>query len=102
YCADGSVQGELTYEAKIFERRTVEFFRHRDHSKSDWQVEAWSFLFDVCRGEIDRRATARPIIAAICDCSGDAVPAFLHCCVRQANNHNNRIPASPVYFDLHF
>src|SRR5881392_2881495 len=99
---DGSVQGELTDEAKIFERRTVEFFRHRDHSKSDWQVEAWSLLFDVCRGEIDRGATAWPIVPAVCDRGGDAVPAFFHCCIWQANNDNNRVATRAVHFDLHF
>src|SRR5205823_4136193 len=63
--------------------------------------EAWSLLFDVRRSKIDRGATAWPIIAAICDRSRDAVPAFFHRGVRQSDNHNVRVAASPVHFDLH-
>src|SRR5437773_7275488 len=86
----------------MLERRTVEFFRHGNHSKGDWQVETRSLLFDVCRGEIDRGATAWTIVAAVCDRGGDAVPAFLYCCVWQPNNHDVRVATRPVYFDLHF
>src|SRR6266481_3814863 len=100
--AHRTVQGELAYEAKILERRTVEFFRHGNHSKSDWQVESRSLLFYVRRGEIDRGATAWPIIAAVCDRSGDTVAAFLYRCVWQPNDHNVRVATRPVHFDLHF
>ena len=50
HSTDRAVQGELTHEAEILKWRTVEFFGHGDHSKSNRQIEAWSLLFDVCRG----------------------------------------------------
>src|SRR4029453_5111156 len=89
-------------EAEIFERRTVQFFRHRDHAKRNRQVEAWPLLLDIGWGKIDRGAAARPVIAAIRNCRRDPVAALFHSGIWQANDDNIRISAGAVYFDLNF
>src|SRR4030095_12471275 len=89
-------------EAEIFERRTVQFFGHRDHAKRDWQVEAGPLFLDIGGGKIDGGAAARPVIAAIRNCRRDPVAALFHSGIWQANDDNIRISAGAVYFDLDF
>src|SRR5262249_50485673 len=60
------------------------------------------FLLNVGGREVYRRAPARPVVAAVGNCSRDAVPALFHRRVWKSDNDDNRIAASPVHFDFYF
>src|SRR5437868_8760428 len=71
--SNAAVERELAHETKLFERASVQFFADRNHAERDRQIETRSFFFDVGRREIHRRASARPAIAAVCDCGSHAI-----------------------------
>ena len=74
--AHRAVEREFANETKIVEEVVLDFLRGGDHAERDRQIEARSFLFDIGRREIDRRAPARPIIAAVADRGRDAIADF--------------------------
>src|SRR4029077_20732954 len=54
------------------------------------------------RGRVNRRASARPVVAAVGNGSRDAVTAFLHCGVWKSNDDDDRVAAGAVHLDFHF
>ena len=78
----------------------VVVFSGGDHAERDGEVEAGAFLFHIGGREIDRRAPARPEIAAVADRRRHAVLAFLHGGVGQANHDDDRTSASRIDFDF--
>src|SRR5215831_12761571 len=59
-------------------------------------------FFDVGWRQVDRCATARPVVAAVRDGSCDPVATFLYCGVWQTHDNDVWIAAGAVYFDLNF
>lgn len=98
--AHPAVERELADEAEIGEQILLDFLCRGDHAERDRQVEARSFLFDVGRREVDRRAPARPIVAAITDRGRDAILALFHRSVGQTNDDDLRISARGVDLDF--
>ena len=95
--AHRAVQRQLADEAEV--RRRVgssNSSRRRDHPERDRQIEARSFFLNVGRREIDRRASARPMIAAVRDRRGDAVLAFFHRRVGQTDDDDVRRPPAAL------
>ena len=99
--ANTAIERELTDETIFFERRAIEVLGDRDQPERDRQVEAWAFFLNVGRCEIDRRSAARPMVAAVNDRCRDAILAFLHCSIGQADNNDLRISMRAVDFDLY-
>ena len=99
--ANRTVERQFADKAEIFERRTVDFLGHRDHSERNRQIEARPLFLNVCRREIYRGPSARPVITAIRNRGRDAVAAFFHRGVRKSDDDNDRIAAGAVYLDFH-
>jgi len=81
---------------------SIRFLTARDHSKRNWQIEARPLLSNVSRREIHRRASARPVISAVRNRSGDAILTFLHRRIGQSDDHDGRQSAGRVHLDLDF
>ena len=71
-----------------------------EHADADRQVEAWAFLADVSRGEVDGDAAQWHFEAGVCEGGGNAVARLAHSGVRQADDDDECLAVAVVDLDL--
>ena len=98
--AQTGVEREFSQQHEVAQAGSIDLAGSHEDARRDRQVEGGSHLANTGRGEVHGDAPPRPLETCIADRRHDALPAFAHRAVRQADHTEGRKVTVGVDLDV--